>query len=45
MTNPTDIVLCSPLRTAVGRYGGALKSVPVQDLAATVVKAVVEKTG
>ena len=45
MTNPTDIVLCSPLRTAVGRYGGALKNVPVQDLAATVVKALVDKTG
>ena len=45
MTSPTDIVLCSPLRTPVGRYGGALTAVPVQDLASTVVKALIERTG
>ena len=42
---PTDIVLCTPLRTAVGGYGGQFTNVPVQELAATVVKAVVEKSG
>ncbi|MCQ9347821.1 acetyl-CoA C-acetyltransferase [Corynebacterium phoceense] len=42
---PTDIVLCSPLRTPVGRYGGAFTNVPVQELASTVVKAIVEQTG
>lgn len=41
----SDIVLCSPLRTPVGRYGGALKDVAVQDLATTVVRAIIEKTG
>ncbi|AJK69514.1 acetyl-CoA C-acetyltransferase [Corynebacterium marinum] len=45
MTNPTDIVICSPLRTAVGAYGGQFTTVPVQDLAATVIRAIVERTG
>ncbi|NLA57069.1 MAG: acetyl-CoA C-acetyltransferase [Corynebacterium humireducens] len=40
-----DIVICSPLRTAVGGYGGQFRDVPVQELAATVVKAVMERTG
>ncbi|MEJ5919064.1 acetyl-CoA C-acetyltransferase [Corynebacterium sp. H78] len=40
-----DIVLCTPLRTPVGRYGGAFVNVPVQQLASTVVSAVVEKSG
>ncbi|MDO5669958.1 MAG: acetyl-CoA C-acetyltransferase [Corynebacterium sp.] len=45
MTNPTDIVICTPLRTAVGAYGGQFVGVPVQQLAATVVKAVMERSG
>lgn len=45
MSNPTDIVICNPRRTPVGRYGGALMNVPVQDLATIVVKAVVEDSG
>lgn len=43
--HPTDIVLCSPLRTPVGRYGGSLAGVPVQDLAGTVVSAILEQAG
>ncbi|MDN5582808.1 MULTISPECIES: acetyl-CoA C-acetyltransferase [unclassified Corynebacterium] len=43
--DPTDVVLCSPLRTPVGAYGGAFTDVPVQDLASTVVAAIVERTG
>lgn len=43
--NDHDIVLCSPLRTPVGRYGGVFTDVPVQELAATVVRAVIERTG
>lgn len=43
--NDRDIVLCSPLRTPVGRYGGVFTDVPVQELAATVVRAVIERTG
>lgn len=40
-----DIVICHPKRTAVGRYGGAFVQIPVQELASTVVKAVVEEAG
>lgn len=40
-----DVVLCYPKRTPVGRYGGALKSVPVQDLASLVVSTIVEESG
>ncbi|WP_448855980.1 acetyl-CoA C-acetyltransferase [Corynebacterium camporealensis] len=43
--NDHDIVLCSPLRTPVGRFGGVFKNIPVQDLASTVVSAIVERTG
>ena len=41
----SDIVICNPKRTPVGRYGGAFVGVPVQTLAATVVKAVIEEAG
>ena len=37
--------IVSPLRTPVGTFGGALRPVPVEDLAATVVRAVVERSG
>src|SRR6202142_2974562 len=37
--------IVSPLRTPVGTFGGALRDVPVEDLAATVVRAVVERSG
>lgn len=40
-----DAYICEPIRTAVGRYGGMYKDVPAADLASTVVKALVERTG
>ncbi|QKW32966.1 acetyl-CoA C-acetyltransferase [Actinomadura sp. NAK00032] len=40
-----DAVICEPLRTPIGRFGGALKSVPPVQLAATVIRALVERTG
>jgi len=40
-----DVVICEPLRTAVGGYGGAFRDVTVAHLAATVVRAVVDRTG
>jgi acetyl-CoA C-acetyltransferase len=40
-----DAVICEPLRTPVGGFGGSLRDVPVQELAATVVRAVMERTG
>jgi acetyl-CoA C-acetyltransferase len=39
-----DVVICEPLRTPIGNYGGALRDVPATDLAATVIRAVVERT-
>jgi len=40
-----DAVICEPLRTPVGGFGGSLRDVPAVDLAATVVAAVMERTG
>jgi acetyl-CoA C-acetyltransferase len=41
----TDAVVCEPLRTAVGGFGGGLRDVPAHELAATVIKAVIDRTG
>jgi acetyl-CoA C-acetyltransferase len=38
-------VICEPLRTPVGGFGGSLRDVPVQDLATTVIRALMERTG
>ncbi|HEX8519774.1 MAG TPA: acetyl-CoA C-acetyltransferase [Pseudonocardia sp.] len=40
-----DIVISTPLRTAIGTFGGALKDVPATELGATVAKAVIERSG
>lgn len=40
-----DAVICSPVRTPVGRMGGALRTVDAETLAATVVTAIIERTG
>lgn len=37
--------IVSPLRTPVGAFGGALKAVPVEELGATVARAIVQRTG
>jgi acetyl-CoA C-acetyltransferase len=37
--------IVSPVRTAVGAFGGALRPVPVEELGATVVKAVLSRSG
>ncbi|MGV9674086.1 acetyl-CoA C-acetyltransferase [Nocardia sp. NPDC003482] len=39
------VAIVQPLRTPVGTFGGALRDVPVEDLAATVVREVVERSG
>jgi len=43
--SPAGIVVATPLRTAIGTFGGALKDVPATDLGATVGKAVLERSG
>jgi acetyl-CoA C-acetyltransferase len=40
-----DIVLSTPLRTAIGTFGGALKDVPASELGATVARAILARTG
>ena len=41
----TRAAIVNPLRTAVGRFGGTLRPVPAEDLAAIVIRAVVERSG
>ena len=38
-----DVVICDPVRTPVGRFGGGLSTVPPESLAATVIAALVER--
>ena len=49
MTTPATTMrraaIVSPVRTPVGTFGGSLRAVPVEELAATAIKAVVERTG
>ena len=40
-----DTVICAPVRTAVGRYGGVFKDVQATALGAAVISAVVKRTG
>src|SRR4051794_15083156 len=40
-----EAVICEPLRTPVGGFGGSLRDVPAQDLASTVIRALMERTG
>jgi len=37
--------IVSPVRTAVGTFGGTLRSVPVEELSAVVIRAILERTG
>ncbi|HLG66844.1 MAG TPA: acetyl-CoA C-acetyltransferase [Acidimicrobiales bacterium] len=40
-----EAVICEPLRTPVGRFGGVLRDVPAAELASTVVRALLARTG
>lgn len=40
-----DAVICTPVRTPVGRYGGVFADVPVTTLAATVLRGLIERSG
>jgi acetyl-CoA C-acetyltransferase len=39
-----EVVLCQPVRTAIGAYNGALKAVSASDLGATVVRETLKRT-
>lgn len=40
-----EAVICEPLRTPVGRYGGEFRDVPTHELGSTVVRELVRRTG
>jgi len=40
-----EIVLCNPVRTAIGTYGGSLKDTPAPDLGAAVIREVLKRSG
>ncbi len=40
-----DVVICEPVRTPVGRYGGALRSVSAADLAVVALQGLLARTG
>jgi acetyl-CoA C-acetyltransferase len=41
----SDVVLCAPVRTAIGTYGGALKGMPAPELGAATIRATIERAG
>ena len=45
MSAPRSVVLCSPVRTAIGTFGGSLKDIAAPDLGAIAIKAAVARAG
>ncbi|ROT97821.1 acetyl-CoA C-acetyltransferase [Histidinibacterium lentulum] len=40
-----DVVICEPVRTAVGRFGGQFRGVSAEELGAAVVRGLIERSG
>jgi len=40
-----EAVICEPVRTPIGRYGGMFKSLTAVDLGVAVLKGLLERTG
>lgn len=40
-----DVVICEPVRTAVGRFGGVLKPLSAQEIGAQLVRGLIDRTG
>src|SRR5271156_4662084 len=40
-----EALICEPLRTPVGRFGGVFKELPAHTLGATVIRALMARTG
>src|SRR6202008_553048 len=40
-----DVVLCNPVRTAIGAFNGALRTIPATDLGAKVVRETLKRSG
>jgi acetyl-CoA C-acetyltransferase len=45
MDSARDVVVLSAVRTAIGKYGGSLKDHPPTELAATVLREAVKRSG
>jgi len=45
MADVRQVVICEPLRTPIGRFGGVFKDVAPADLASTVIAALMTRTG
>ena len=45
MANQREVVILSAVRTAIGKYGGALKEIPPTDLGATVAREAMTRAG
>lgn len=45
MNQLREVVLCNPVRTAIGTYGGSLKDVPAPDLGAAVIRESIRRSG
>src|SRR3970040_890505 len=45
LTAMQKVVICEPLRTAIGTFGGVLKDFPAPTLGSTVVKEILNRTG
>jgi acetyl-CoA C-acetyltransferase len=43
--NARDVVVCNPVRTAIGAFNGALKAIPATDLGATAVRETLRRSG
>lgn len=45
MTSKRDVVICNPVRTPIGAFGGGLKEVPATDLGAVAVRETLRRSG
>jgi acetyl-CoA C-acetyltransferase len=45
MLDKLEIVICEPVRTAIGTYGGSFKEVAATELGATAIKAAINRSG
>ena len=43
--NQREILLCAPVRTAIGAYNGTLKDTPATDLGAAVIRETLKRAG
>ncbi|WP_454873308.1 thiolase family protein [Paraburkholderia xenovorans] len=45
MTNQREVVICNPVRTPIGAFGGSLKEVPATELGAIAVRETLRRSG